>query len=464
MGYPSISQYIESVSNAFGLFRTLGEIDADRDLYGQVRFTTGSNAVIVRFRQEGSAFLLKCPLKHHPHRRRIYDYITEHPDSLLSEARLLPEEIYVYDPLDNGAYYDVVVARWVEGCTLEAELRRAVRQNDRAGLATLAQQFDRLATALLRREWAHGDLKPDNIIVTPDGSLRLIDYDAMFIPNLAGERTCELGTPPFQHPLRDEYFYDKHLDDYSIALLSTSLHALALEPSLYGKYHRADNLLLFPEEILSDRSPAYEEILHLFLHHGAHASYRMSQLLRSPMPQIDTLPALLERMTSPAHSSATPALHLFEENGRLGYRSSSGEIVIEAIYDDASEFREGMAVVRCGSHYQVIDSGGHVVLNGTEYEIIKPFHEGLAAVCKKGRWGYIDSKGNMIIEPRFEMAGNMHQGMAVIRLNGKYGYIGKDGIIAIAPKFDRASGFRNGRAEVEYLGESFFINILAKIV
>ena len=87
-----------------------------------------------------------------------------------------------------------------------------------------------MAVGLLDREYAHGDLKPENIIVTPDGDMRAIDWDAAFTPELAGNPAPETGTAAYQHPLRTNELFDKHIDDYSIAMLSTMLHAAASTP------------------------------------------------------------------------------------------------------------------------------------------------------------------------------------------------------------------------------------------
>lgn len=52
----------------------------------------------------------------------------------------------------------------------------------------------------------------------------------MFLPVFAGEKSPELGTAAYQHPGRTAEDFDASIDDYSIATISTTLHALALEP------------------------------------------------------------------------------------------------------------------------------------------------------------------------------------------------------------------------------------------
>ena len=98
MGLPSISQYADSIDHPHGLFRTLGEFTPVRDMYGQVQIVAGNSAAIFRISTpELPAAALKCYIKPSPYLREIYGYLGTHPDPLLVPARLLPEEIFVYD-------------------------------------------------------------------------------------------------------------------------------------------------------------------------------------------------------------------------------------------------------------------------------------------------------------------------------------------------------------------------------
>ena len=72
-----------------------------------------------------------------------------------------------------------------------------------------------------------GDLKSDNIIVRPDGSLALVDYDGMFVPSMKGRKSPTKGTKNFSHPLRTVDDFDETIDDFSLASIALSLKAIS---------------------------------------------------------------------------------------------------------------------------------------------------------------------------------------------------------------------------------------------
>ena len=130
---------------------------------------------------------------------------------------------------------------WVEGMTLDKYIREHIA--DQYELSLLAYQFSRLAMWLMPQPFAHGDLKPDNILVKDDGSLVLVDYDGMYVPAMKGQKARELGSPDFRHPFRTENDFDEHIDDFSLASILLSLKAIALHPDLLEQYGASDRLL-----------------------------------------------------------------------------------------------------------------------------------------------------------------------------------------------------------------------------
>ena len=256
---------------------------------------------------------------------------------------------------------------------------------DRESLQILVRLFDRLALALVTDDRAHGDLKPENIIVGDDGTLCPIDFDASYLPAFAGEISPELGTAAYQHPARTAADFDERIDDYPAALISTALHALAENPTLWDRYGSSDGLLYTPQRIASD--PAYRETLALFEKRGMAVQYRIAQLLTAPTLRLFGLAELLAEAVreKPAARSGTEAEtpELFVENGRWGYRTAE-RVVVAPLYDNGFDFTEGLAAVQLGGTWHYIDTAGRTLLSCPGCAAVKPFRGGKAQVVHDG--------------------------------------------------------------------------------
>lgn len=392
MGIPTISQYAESVCHPYGLFRTLDEPVCERDAYGEPVFAAGGNAAVFKVKLRGRAYALKCYIRPGKRNDAVYGYIADRHPPLLYETRYLPEELYVYDMDGTGRWYDVVLTEWGEGVSLGYALRKALHDRDRAMLARLAAGFDTLADRLLAAPWAHGDLKPGNIMVAPDGTMRLLDYDAMYLPGIPQQRARETGTPQFNHPRRDASFYCKQVDDYPAALISAALHTLAAEPSLAGAVGCPDTLLFLPQEIADRRSDTYDEALRAAARRGDGLTYRLLGLLRWPAPALPGLAEIMRFAVAGGTAEGDGLPEPFFRDGAWGYRCGT-HTCIPPLFDTALEFTEGLAVVETGGFRHVIDTSGRTVIVGSGYEHIKPFANGRAAVRRNGLWSCIDRQG-----------------------------------------------------------------------
>lgn len=234
MALPSVSQYIESLGSSHILLSTLGGCEIERDAYNSLKVRTGNSAAVFKIFIDGQPYALRCPIKEVLWQHEKYEYISRAAlqTSYLPSVQLLPCELLLFDHLGEAHYHDLVITQWVEGQTLDQTIRSAQFPDHNIDFRSLAQKFDALAVDLLSQPWAHGDLKPENIVVDKQGDLKLIDFDAVFIPSLAGHSTNEIGTPLYQHPLRGVEMYDRNIDDYSIAVISSLLHTLAGESPL----------------------------------------------------------------------------------------------------------------------------------------------------------------------------------------------------------------------------------------
>ena len=394
----AVKQYIDILSCPTRFTKTLGVVDVlMKDASGRPKCFVGNKSVIFKIRYKGRVCGLKCYTCPKPNLRRIYGDCC------------LRDELFVSTDCCRGRFVDAVITEWVEGCTLSRAIADAA--GDTGRMKVLAESFDRFALGLLDAEWAHGDLKPDNIIVDAEGRMHAIDFDAMYRPDLADLQSDESGTAAFQHPLRTASLYDKTMDDYPIALISTALHALAADPSLGRRFDTDDNLLFDPSAIAAGRCEALTEVLNLFARRGMGAEYRVAKLLESKVPALNGLRRLMglfcgERWPaerSDGRSLEAPQLECCD--GRWGY-VSGGQFVIAPLYDSGFEFSEGLAAVRLGGCFHYIDTCGRTVLSVGECEYAKPFRGGYAVVMRNGERTYVGKDGRPIYPPPMDLTGN----------------------------------------------------------
>ena len=246
MEYPLISEYKEAILSAEDNFNELSSLRPVLDSHGDPVMSSGNFAVVFKMREEsdGKLYAVKCFIKDQEGRdesyRKIADELEVISSSYILPLRYLENELFVDSAQCDKEEFPVVVMEWVEGETLDAYLNRNL--NDKYELEMLSYRFNRMAAWLLAQPFAHGDLKPDNILVRKDGSLVLVDYDGMFVPSMKGEKAREIGSPDYRHPLRTDADFDEHIDDFSIAVIALSLKAVALNPEL--KPSSSDSLLI----------------------------------------------------------------------------------------------------------------------------------------------------------------------------------------------------------------------------
>lgn len=133
-----------------------------------------------------------------------------------------------------------------------------------------------------------------------------------------------------------------------------------------------------------------------------------------------------------------------DSDTRFGYKDEKGKIVVEDIYIEVCDFKDGMGKVQLPNHkYGYIDATGKVVIP-IKFTYLGDFHEGLAyaSVDAHGEYyGYIDKTGKFIIQPRYVRANDFKNGIAEVASdasgNFKYGYIDKTGKVVIPIKFDQ---------------------------
>ncbi len=250
MIYPSVGQYTEAIKLAEqspeDYFATLTTLRPVLDEDNNPVMSSGNFAVVFKMvdQNDGKFYALKCFTRDQEGRdesyRLIADELQDVSSDYLTKIQYLDKELFVDTNTDDNEF-PVLLMDWVEGETLDKYVRKHI--GDQYTLSMLAYKFSKLAMWLITQPFAHGDLKPDNILVRKDGSLILVDYDGMYVPAMKGQKSRELGSPDFRHPLRTEDDFDEHIDDFSLSTILLSLKAISLQPSLLDEYGAADRLL-----------------------------------------------------------------------------------------------------------------------------------------------------------------------------------------------------------------------------
>ena len=251
MQYPLISEYVRAIQDANSNLDKLAHLEPVQDDHGEPYRSSGAFAVVFKMKDEqtGKCYALKCFTEEQEGRAEAYRQIADELEfvdsSYITSVKYLDKEIFVDSSCEKDEF-PVLLMDWIDGETMETYI--AENYQNGYAMAMLCYRFCKMAAWLRSQPFAHGDIKPDNIMVRPDGNLTLVDYDGMFVPAMKGQKSPTIGTKDFSHPLRTVDDFDETIDDFALASIALSLKAISLKPSLLDEYGAADRLLFSAED------------------------------------------------------------------------------------------------------------------------------------------------------------------------------------------------------------------------
>ena len=253
MQYPLISEYLAAIQDAHDNLDKLNHLVPVLDKHGEPYRSSGAFAVVFKMKDEqtGKCYALKCFTEEQEGRAEAYRQIAEELEFVdspyITSVKYLEKELFVDSNCEDDEF-PVLLMDWIEGETMETYI--AENYTDSYEMSMLCCRFCKMAAWLRSQSFAHGDIKPDNIIVRPDGTLTLVDYDGMFVPAMKGQKSPTIGTKDFSHPLRTIDDFDETIDDFSLASIALSLKAISLDSSLLQNYGASDRLLFSATDYL----------------------------------------------------------------------------------------------------------------------------------------------------------------------------------------------------------------------
>lgn len=139
------------------------------------------------------------------------------------------------------------------------------------------------------------------------------------------------------------------------------------------------------------------------------------------------------------------------ETELIGYLNTRGEVEMPYQFKDGYNFSEETAFVRIEDHVSLIDSKGSILardilaLNSWHSKFV----EGLAGAQKEFAYGFIDKKGNFVIEPVYDEVRDFSEGFAAVKKDYKWGFVDKTGALRIPLQFsNEPMPFNGGRTFV----------------
>jgi len=290
----------------------------------------------------GNTWAVKCFTRESPGLKERYREISAH----LSRARLpFTVDFRFVEPgiRIRGQWHPFLKMRWVEGFALNQFVADYVE--NRGTLKLLLPMWVKLSQILRRAEVAHCDLQHGNVLLVPASatgalSLKLIDYDGMYVPTLSGRRSAELGHPSYQHPQRlREGLFGPEVDRFSHLAIYCAIRCLiAGGQGLWKRFNNGENLLFRETD---HKEPGASEVFrHLWSLPDPDVHALVGRVALATRVPLDRVP-LLEDVAS--NGSAVPLSAEEEQTAReiLGVASAGTSVSVPSEPAESDSGPEG---------------------------------------------------------------------------------------------------------------------------
>jgi hypothetical protein len=263
MSFPSIGEYNQTIISKNG--RCLRELS--EAVFVPVRispikvyaFGSGANAVVFKANYHNRTYGFRCFLNNDSDRvtraKSISKYLENINASWKIDYRFLENEIIV-----QGKSYPLIQMSWSSGKDLNTWIGHNLNETEK--LNQLQKKILELSKSLEENNIGHGDIQCGNLLVEEIGSiltLKLIDYDGMYIPTLSHLNAIENGRAEFQHPSRKLIHFRPTIDRFSFLVIITAIELIKHDKSLWQSplqngFNSLDNLLFSAKDFKNNHT------------------------------------------------------------------------------------------------------------------------------------------------------------------------------------------------------------------
>ena len=287
--FPTGGQYVEALQNPGRCFTDM-ELQAAtirKNSLGLPQPISGNFSCVFHVMSPKSRqYAIKCFTREAPYQLERYAVI--HDQLAASRFHWATDFVFTTNGIKvNGSAYPILRMDWIDARPLNDWLARNVG-NPRS-VSMLADQFDQIIADMSSAGIAHGDLQHGNLLVQNDGTLRLVDYDGMYFPQLRQLRPNEYGHPNYQSPKRSEDDYGPQIDHFSAWLISLSLRAIAADGHLWDQLNPGHDEFLLLDHSDLRRNETSARFALLLSHPDPHArelAIRIREFLSLPLSAV----------------------------------------------------------------------------------------------------------------------------------------------------------------------------------
>ncbi len=312
MPLPTPTDYRHAIQDPLGALddEELRHGEVSRDARGLPVLWSGNFASVYRIHcpPTGKTWALKCFTREVSTRQERYRHIA----AALEAARLPFTVPFVYLKRGiqvHGQWYPAVKMEWVEGQTLNRFVEESLEKPKL--LRQLLDLWPQLAARLRDAGIAHADLQHGNVLLVarPDGklALKLIDYDGMYVPALAGTPSGELGHPNYQHPLRLRHgAYNADVDRFAHLVIHCAVDSLIVgKRELWQRFNNDENLLFREQDFqCPERSELFQTLWEAGDANARTLVGRLALACRAPLEAAPWLDEIVEEGRAKALTSA----------------------------------------------------------------------------------------------------------------------------------------------------------------
>ena len=253
MKYPMRNDYDIAIRNldrfVFDNSLKVGKPVAQKRNPSLLRSHNGGKAIVYEIETNPKKYALKCWVEDLGDLKSRYREIDEY----LKVCNLPYFIDFAYKEegiLVNGKKYPIVRMEWFEGINFKDFI--SLNITNPANIRMLAEDFLEMVKVLHQNNISHGDLQHGNIKVGTDGKLGLIDYDSMYVPNLAKQTDDIKGLPGYQHPARNGLSrLSPKADYFSELVIYLSLIAISEKPSYWKRIEKEERLLFSQDDFVN---------------------------------------------------------------------------------------------------------------------------------------------------------------------------------------------------------------------